>query len=249
MPSDMYRILRYFSMMCIVAAMPTGVLGQSIAPIAEYVNEKDEESRLEPGEQYGGSAPLTVRFSANPSDDEDWVSHYEWRFSMEGASEPYLIRYEQDTEYTFTQAGAHHIVCYAIFTRGNERVEYTQEFWSLDVQPIMITIWNSKLEMPNIFTPNNGDDYNNIYGAKPGYQSIVEFRAIIFNRWGTKLYEWNDPAGGWDGTYRGKDMPQGVYYVLVTAKGADGRKFTIRRDVNLIRNYSNESSSSSSSPE
>ena len=101
--------------------------------------------------------------------------------------------------------------------------------------------------MPNIFTPNNGDDYNNIYRAKPTYKSIVEFRAIIFNRWGTKLYEWHDPAGGWDGKYKGRDMPQGVYFVLVNAKGADGRTFTIKRDVNLIRDYNQTSSSTTPS--
>mgnify|MGYP003523684836 CR=1 FL=1 len=32
-------------------------------------------------------------------------------------------------------------------------------------------------------------------------------------------------------------IKQGVYYVLVKAKGADGRKFNIRRDVNLLRGY------------
>ena len=35
----------------------------------------------------------------------------------------------------------------------------------------------------------------------------------------------------------GKDVKQGVYFVLVKAKGADGRKFNIRKDVNLLRGY------------
>ena len=72
---------------------------------------------------------------------------------------------------------------------------------------------------------------------KSGYQSLVEFHAYIFNRWGQKLYEWTNPADGWDGTYNGKDVKEGVYYVLVKAKGADGRKYNIKRDVNLLRGY------------
>ena len=76
-----------------------------------------------------------------------------------------------------------------------------------------------------------------MYKAKSGYQSIVEFHAYIFNRWGQKLYEWTNPADGWDGTYNGKDVKEGVYYVLVKAKGADGRKYNIKRDVNLLRGY------------
>ena len=94
----------------------------------------------------------------------------------------------------------------------------------------------SRLEMPNAFSPN-GDGLNDVYRAKSGYRSIVEFHAAIFNRWGHKLYEWDDPAGGWDGKYKGKDVAQGVYFVLVKAKGADGRTYNIRRDVNLLRGH------------
>ncbi|CCZ11253.1 putative uncharacterized protein [Prevotella sp. CAG:1092] len=97
--------------------------------------------------------------------------------------------------------------------------------------------------MPNAFSPN-GDGINDIYKAKEGYQSIVEFHAYIFNRWGQKLYEWTDPAGGWDGKYKGKDVAQGVYYCLVKAKGADGRKYDIKTDVNLLRGYTENGTNS-----
>ncbi len=216
----------------------TFATAQSIDPTATYSDSIESIKTLRPGEGYSGSAPLEVKFEANPSDDSGWNANYEWRFYTEdNMTTPYLIRYEQDTEYTFNTAGSHRIVCYAVFTKGNDRVEYTDEYWSQEVRPISISISESKLEMPNAFSPNNGDDINNIYKAKKGYKSIVEFRAIIFNRWGKKLYEWHDPAGGWDGTYNGKDVPQGVYFVLVEAKGADGRKFRIKKDVNLLRGY------------
>ena len=104
-----------------------------------------------------------------------------------------------------------------------------------------ISIAESKLEMPNAFSPN-GDGINDTYQAKSGYKSIVEFHATIFNRWGQKLYSWDDPTGGWDGKFHGKDVAQGVYYVLVKAKGADGRNYHIKRDVNLLRGYSETTS-------
>ena len=94
--------------------------------------------------------------------------------------------------------------------------------------------------MPNAFSPN-GDDINDTYKVKE-YQSLIEFHAYIFNRWGQKLYEWDNPAAeGWDGKYHGRDVKQGVYFCLVKAKGADGRKFTIRKDVNLLRGYTEKS--------
>ena len=65
----------------------------------------------------------------------------------------------------------------------------------------------------------------------------MEFKATIYNRWGQKLYEWTDPAGEWNGTFNGKDVKDGVYYVHVQAKGADGVKYNIKKDVNLLRGY------------
>ena len=96
-------------------------------------------------------------------------------------------------------------------------------------------VLTSTLIMPNAFSPNN-DKINDVYMVK-SYQNIVEFHAYIFNRWGQKLYEWTDLEGGWDGTYRGNDVKQGTYFVLVKAKGADGQTYNIRKDINLLRGY------------
>ncbi len=206
----------------------------TINPTATYTTSDGEEENNE----MSGDAPLQGRFEANPQNVGAYSAYYEWRFTLEGESNPYLIRYEQDTEYTFVKAGTHNIVLYATFVNGNDTIAYTQDYWN-EVGPMRVTISESKLEMPNAFSPN-GDGINDIYKAKDGYQSIVEFHAYIFNRWGQKLYEWSDPAGGWDGKYKGKDVAQGVYFVLVKAKGADGRTFNIRRDVNLLRGYTED---------
>lgn len=210
----------------------------TISPTATYVTDEGEEENS----NMSGNAPLVGRFQANPQNVGEYSANYEWRFTIDGESTPYLTRYEENTEYTFTKAGTHNIVVYATFINGNDTITYTQEYWD-EIGPMRVTISESKLEMPNAFSPN-GDGINDIYKAKDGYQSIIEFHAYIFNRWGQKLYEWDYPAGGWDGKYNGKDVKQGVYFVLVKAKGADGRTFNIRRDVNLLRGYTEESGTS-----
>ncbi|MBR5657564.1 MAG: gliding motility-associated C-terminal domain-containing protein [Prevotella sp.] len=223
----------------------------SISPKAVYVNNSGEE---EESTVYSGSAPLTGRFSANPSNIGAYTPYYEWRFyTEEDPDEPYLIRYEQDTEYTFTTAGTHMIVCYAIFTQGTDTIAFTKTYWD-ETGPFIVSISESKLEMPNAFSPN-GDGINDYYQAKGtfqgnGPQSIISFEAYIFNRWGQKLYSWTDCykyEAGWDGTYNGSPVKDGVYFCLVKAKGADGRKFNIRTDVNLLRGY-NENRSSTANP-
>ena len=203
----------------------------TIDPQATFTTDEGEET----GTSYSGSAPPTVVFHANAENVGMYTPHSEWRFTTERETQPYLVRYEEETEYTFTEAGSHRIVLYATFINGNDTVAYTKDYWQ-DAQPITIQISESKLEMPNAFSPN-GDGINDIYRAKNNYQSIVEFDAYIFNRWGQKIYEWHDPAGGWDGKFNGKDVKQGVYFVLVKAKGADGRKYNIKKDVNLLRGY------------
>lgn len=209
----------------------------AISPTATITTATGETQEVT---EYSGSAPLQVHFAPNVENPEGYEAYYEWRFYKEGTSieEPYLVRHEEETDFTFNEAGGHCIALIAYFMNGNDTiVKYDTDYW-MDANPIRISISTSKLDFPNAFSPN-GDGMNDIYRAKTDYQSIVEFKAVIYNRWGQKLYEWNNPAGGWDGTYKGNPVKQGVYYVRVTAKGADGRRFNIKKDVNLLRTFDN----------
>ena len=209
----------------------------AISPTATITTATGETQEVT---EYSGSAPLQVHFAPNVENPEGYEAYYEWRFYKEGTSieEPYLVRHEEETDFTFNEAGGHCIALIAYFMNGNDTiVKYDTDYW-MDATPIRISISTSKLDFPNAFSPN-GDGMNDIYRAKTDYQSIVEFKAVIYNRWGQKLYEWSNPAGGWDGTYKGNPVKQGVYYVQVTAKGADGRRFNIKKDVNLLRTFDN----------
>lgn len=182
------------------------------------------------------SAPIIGRFQANPENHEGWTALYEWRFTKESQSEPYLIRYDQDTEVTFTEYGKTIVCCYVKFINGTDTIAYDKEYWDENIGEMSVTVKESRLEMPNAFSPN-GDEYNEIYKPKKNYQSIVEFHAVIYNRYGQKLFEWDDPSTGWDGTYNGKPVKEGVYYCQVKARGADGIRYNIKKDVNLLRGF------------
>ncbi len=203
----------------------------SINPTATFTSYKGEST--EGVTSFSGAAPIKALFSANATYTKGWNAYYEWRFTLEGNTKPYLIRHEQNTEFTFTKSGTHQIVLYAIFANGTDTVNFTKDYW-LETEPITVSVLESKLEMPNAFSPN-GDGINDIYKAKDGWQSIIEFKAYIFNRWGQKLFEWSNPNDGWDGKYKGEDVKDGVYFCFVKAKGADGHIFDIKTDVNLLR--------------
>lgn len=206
----------------------------TINPKAYYT--KDGEETVD-SVAVTGEAPLYVRFEANASDLEAG-STLEWRFVHNGVDgQNSYVRYEENPEHTFTESG---------LTRVTLIVRYQEEV--VDSASINVTISESHLEMPNAFSPND-DGHNDIYRAKPhgktgGYKSIVEFHAYIFNRWGQKLYEWTNIDEGWDGTYNGSPVKDGVYFVLVNARGADGKEYNIRRDVNLIRRHNDDTTNS-----
>lgn len=72
--------------------------------------------------------------------------------------------------------------------------------------------------IPNVFTPNgDGDnDYFKLGGTPdPCLDSLV---VTIYNRWGKKVFESEDPYFEWDGTLKGKgnaECSEGTYFVIM----------------------------------
>lgn len=87
--------------------------------------------------------------------------------------------------------------------------------------------------IPNSFTPQNGlaeNQYFKVYG-----NSIKSMRMMVFNQWGEKVFESQDKALGWDGTYKGKAQPSGVYIYVVDIMLVNNQSVTKKGTVNLIR--------------
>jgi gliding motility-associated-like protein len=123
------------------------------------------------------------------------------------------------------------IPSFAVVTTDDDDYDEDEDTVAVDSTALQASL----LEMPNAFSPN-GDGINDTYHVKK-YQNITEFRALIFNRWGQCLYTWNEIDGSWDGTYKGRPVKDGVYFVRVRAKGGDGKEYDIKKDVNLLRKF------------
>ncbi len=92
--------------------------------------------------------------------------------------------------------------------------------------------------VPSAFSPNGDatNDIHNVHGTN-GIR-VNEYR--IYDRWGELLYVEkdflvNDPSAGWDGVYRSKNMPSGVYVWYVEVEYENGGNETFQGDVTLIR--------------
>jgi gliding motility-associated-like protein len=93
----------------------------------------------------------------------------------------------------------------------------------------------SKLEVPNVFTPN-GDNSNDVFFVKSA--NLTEITALIYDRWGNKVYELTTDKGNiaWDGkTQSGKEAAEGTYFYVITAKGKDGQSYDTKGTVSLMR--------------
>jgi len=91
---------------------------------------------------------------------------------------------------------------------------------------------NPLLDIPNAFTP-----------GRFGQNSIVRVMGFgisgmdwkIYNRFGQIVFQSNNPANGWDGTWKGVPQPLGVYAYTLEADFFDGTKTKRKGDITLIR--------------
>lgn len=97
---------------------------------------------------------------------------------------------------------------------------------------------NRTVYVPNGFTPN-GDLINDVFmiHGKEGSQ-ILQLR--VYDRWGEKVFEQsnfpvNEPAFGWDGTFKGEDMNTSVFGWTIEVLFPDGETRQFSGNVTLIR--------------
>jgi len=103
-----------------------------------------------------------------------------------------------------------------------------------DTACVNISIENEcgNLFIPSAFSPN-GDEVNDILYVYGGCISSFEFR--IYNRWGNKVYESNDPNEGWNGLYQGKKLDTDVFVYYLKANRTDGSKVLLKGNVTLMQ--------------
>jgi gliding motility-associated-like protein len=101
-----------------------------------------------------------------------------------------------------------------------------------DTITVMVNPEDKTFFAPNAFTPNNdgNNDLFKIYAL-----GVYFFDCQIFDRWGEKVFDWQNINEGWDGIYKGKPMPPGVYVYQVHLNYLDGVSQSAKGSVTLIK--------------
>lgn len=86
--------------------------------------------------------------------------------------------------------------------------------------------------IPNAFAPNG---LNNIFKPTIIYGDPQGYSMVIYNRWGGKVFESNDPSVGWDGTDHGKQAQGGAYAYIIQFAAADGVRVERKGMVLLVK--------------
>ena len=86
--------------------------------------------------------------------------------------------------------------------------------------------------IPNAFKPN-GDGINDLVYVRGQNISDIQFK--IFDRWGEMVFETNDQAIGWDGSFRGKTLDPDVYVYHLQVVCVDGQENLIKGNITLLR--------------
>ena len=93
--------------------------------------------------------------------------------------------------------------------------------------------------VPTGFSPNNDSENDVLHVHGKVGTTINVFR--VYDRWGELVYETGEfpivdnPVVGWDGTFRGEEMPAGVYVWYLEATYIDGNTESFKGNTTLLR--------------
>ncbi|MEL6866089.1 MAG: PKD domain-containing protein [Bacteroidota bacterium] len=158
----------------------------------------------------------TVQFT----DQSKHILEWDWTFGNTGSS---II---QNPSYTFPDTGLQ--IIQLVGTHFYGCTDTIQQV--IDVVP-KITYF-----MPNAFTPN-GDGKNEGFRGGGFFRGIRNFTMRVFDRWGSVVYEANNPDEEWNGRHMntGQALPTGVYVYRVQFTGPRGQPNEFRGFATLFR--------------
>ncbi|HEU4718668.1 MAG TPA: PKD domain-containing protein, partial [Bacteroidia bacterium] len=157
---------------------------------------------------------LNVDFTDQSSGAVSWY----WTFGDGGTST------QQNPQYNYPSSGSYQVVLVITSAGGcSDTATSNVNANEATVQPVAV---------PTGFSPNS-DAHNDVLHVLGGPFSELDFK--IYNEWGNLIFSTQDPNGGWDGTYKGKPQPGGIYVYTVTGKTIDGKDVNLSGNVTLIR--------------
>lgn len=111
-------------------------------------------------------------------------------------------------------------------------VKYAKNYQDISNSNEFCIVQSPRLFIPTAFVPTG---VNAVLYPINVYAEAKSYVFTIYNRWGDKIFETNDPLKGWDGTYNGSIVQQGIYLYVVSFTGTNEKMLNRTGTVHLIR--------------
>jgi gliding motility-associated-like protein len=98
----------------------------------------------------------------------------------------------------------------------------------------LVTVIPYCVKVMDAFTPN-GDAINDKWIVTTGASCTKQVMVKVFNRYGSVVYSNDNYNNDWDGTYKGKPVPDATYYYMINYKLIDGKTLSVKGDVTILR--------------
>lgn len=98
---------------------------------------------------------------------------------------------------------------------------------------VIITVLPYCIKPLNAFTPNK-DGFNDTWFITNG-NCVKKATVEVYNRYGGKVFESPDYKNDWDGTYKGKPLPDATYYYVITYELLSGDVILKKGNVTILR--------------
>ncbi len=124
------------------------------------------------------------------------------------------------------------------YTQSGFYQDTLKNFLGCDSVIYKITLYDTACGLtvfiPNVFSPNNkGPEINNTF--QPYIENHKDFKMIILNRWGEKLFETTNINKGWNGTFLNEPCQDGVYVYHITVTSKNNKSYSYSGTVSLFR--------------
>ena len=126
--------------------------------------------------------------------------------------------------------------CDTSTTVANASIQYiatlTDSLGCKTTDTINVEVIINPLFVPSGFSPN-GDGNNDLLKVIGG--GIQTFRFSIMDKWGNVVFESTDISQGWDGTFKGVELPTDVFVYVVEGSFTNFQPFKLTGNVTLFR--------------
>lgn len=164
-----------------------------------------------------GDAPLLVQFT-NTSQPPSAV--FSWSFGDGATSTAF------EPSHLYSQPGTYTVVLTAAEGDCSDAATLTILVLAPVVDP-------SSVRVPNVFSPN-GDGVNDQLEVEN--TGLLSLEVSILNRWGQVVAELDRQRQSWSGrSGAGEQLPEGTYFYVLKAEGADGKRYDLSGSITLLR--------------